>query len=163
MSVRVSQRATHTSRRTIRALIRNARILGFDTNALIYLLEQVPPYHQWLHGVFESIQAGDRTAVVSVMCEAEMRVQPLRMGNRGMSGKQELTLAHPSVLVVPVDRDIARKGAEIRAELDLKLPDALIVATAVIHNCDALIGNDKACAQRVTEIPYIYLDEAVKA
>jgi len=78
-----------------------------------------------------------------------------------MISKMELALAHPSVRVVPVDRQIARKGAEARAELDLELPDALIVATAVVSGCDALIGNDRTCARRVTEIPYIYLDEVV--
>lgn len=161
--MRELQKGTRTSPRTIRALIRNARLLCFDTNALIYLLEQVPPYHEWLQRVFESIRAGDSAAVVSVISEAEMLVKPIQAGNRGMIGKQEVALAHPSVLVVPVDREIARRGAEIRAGLELALPDALIVATAIISGCDALIGNDRRCANRVTEIPYIYLDEVVKA
>lgn len=90
-----------------------------------------------------------------------MRVQPLQMGSRGMISKMELALAHPSVRVIRVDRRIARKGAEVRAQLDLELPDALIVATAIISECDALVGNDRTCARRVTEIPYIYLDEVV--
>src|SRR3990172_3927483 len=30
---------------------------------------------------------------------------------------------------------------------------------AIVSECDALIGNDSTCASRVTEIPYIYLDE----
>jgi len=30
---------------------------------------------------------------------------------------------------------------------------------AIVSECDALIGNDRTCASRVTEIPYIYLDE----
>jgi len=27
--------------------------------------------------------------------------------------------------------------------------------------CDALVGNDALCARRVTDIPYVYLDEAL--
>ena len=45
----------------------------------------------------------------------------------------------------------------------LALADAIIVATAVVEECDALVGNDARCAKRVTQIPYIYLDDAVKA
>jgi len=45
--------------------------------------------------------------------------------------------------------------------LNLELSDALIVATAIVSECDALVGNDRTCARRVTEIPYIYLDEVM--
>ena len=72
-------------------------------------------------------------------------------------------LSHRNVRVINASREIARAASVIRADLNLDLPDAIIVATAIISGCDALIGNDKTCARRVTEIPYIYLDDVAKA
>jgi predicted nucleic acid-binding protein len=63
--------------------------------------------------------------------------------------------------VVHADREIGRAAGHIRADTNLKLPDSLIVATAIVTGCDALVGNDERCAKRVKDIPYIYLDDAV--
>jgi len=63
--------------------------------------------------------------------------------------------------VIEASREIAWVAAEVRAETSLALPDAIIVATAIVTECDALIGNDHDCARRVKAIPYVYLDEAV--
>jgi len=138
------------------------RALSLDTNAIIYFLERREPYLGWLDQVFRDIISGDREAVISVIAEAELRVKPLRDSNIEALVRIDALLAHSSVGVVDVDRAVAHKAAAVRAELDLELPDALIVATAIVSGCDALIGNDKTCASRVTEIPYVYLDEVVK-
>ena len=154
---------TLTWRQTIRALIRDARRLCFDTNALIYLLDRVKPYCDWLDPLFASVAFGEVGAVFSVVTEAEVRVKPLRDRRDEEIDRIAALLAHRNVDVVIADRDIARAASTIRADHNLGLPDSLIVATAIVSGCDALIGNDKRCASRVTEIPYIYLEEAVKA
>ena len=73
-----------------------------------------------------------------------------------------IVLEAPQVQVVEMDRGIAGKAAEIRAHQRLALADAIIVATALRAGCDALVGNDERCAQRVREIPYFFLDALVK-
>jgi predicted nucleic acid-binding protein len=143
-------------------LIDNLRTVGFDTNALIYYLERREPYRTWLRPLAEEMRLGNCKFVFSTIVYAELRVRPLREGNDEALSRIEVLMASRYVDLVPVTKEIGRKGSEIRAELNLELPDALIVATAVHSGCDALIGNDKNCARRVTEIPYIYLDEAVK-
>lgn len=69
--------------------------------------------------------------------------------------------AHQSVVVVEASPEIARTAAHVRAETDLRLPDAFIVATAVVSECDALVGNDRDCARRVKAIPYVYLEDVI--
>ena len=90
-------------------------------------------------------------------------VHPIRYGNRAGLDLAQAFVEHGSVSTVVVDRYLANYAASIRARHNLTLVDSVIVATAAASGCDALIGNDKRCAERVTEIPYIYLDEAVRA
>ena len=90
-------------------------------------------------------------------------MKPLRDRDADTLDKIRVALHSRNTTEIIVDRRVALEAATVRAATDIKLPDAIIVATAVISGCDALIGNDKTCARRVTEIPYIYLDEVVKA
>jgi predicted nucleic acid-binding protein len=143
-------------------VVADAQRLCFDTNALIYLLEGVPPYHSWLDRLLLDMEQKDRAVVLSVVTEAEIMVRPLRDDATGKIARIQATTDAPNVSVVATSRQIAREAAAVRAAIDIKLPDAIIVATAIISGCDALIGNDKTCARRVTQIPYIYLDEVVK-
>jgi predicted nucleic acid-binding protein len=135
--------------------------LCFDTNALIYLLYRVSPYYEWLAPLFEGIKSGEKGADVSVVTEAEMLVRPLRGGDVTELDRIDAFFSYRSVHLWDVNRDIARASASVRAKTRLKLPDALIVATAIVSGSAALVGNDEMCARRVTEIPYIYLEEAV--
>lgn len=141
--------------------IASARRLCFDTNALIYLLEAIAPYHSWLHEVFATVRAGERDAVFSVITETEAMVKPLRVRDRRVLSAIDATFAHPHSSVLDVTREVARTAARLRANLNLTLGDAVIISTAMLSGCDAVVGNDRACARRVTEIPYIYLDEVV--
>lgn len=150
-----------TAQSMIHRLIPDVRLVCFDTNALIYLQNAVEPYFPFMDAFFVSIKAGERRGVVSVVTETELLVGPIRAGDPISLNKVSTTLSHRNVRIVVVDREVAREAARIRAAHDLKLPDAIIVATAVVSGCDALVGNDRTCARRVTEIPYVYLEEAV--
>lgn len=135
--------------------------LCFDTNALIYLLDRVTPYHAWLDQLFLSIYSGERIALFSVVSEAEILVGPIRQGRHDKLDRINAFFAHRFVTLMEVSREIAHSAARIRAELNLKLPDSIIVATAIAAECDALVGNDGRCAGRVKAIPYIYLEDAI--
>ena len=142
--------------------IPDTRVLCFDTSALIYLLSRVKPYCDWLDPLFAAVAAGEIQAVFSVVTEAEVRVRPLRDGKSEELARIATLFSGRHVNVVHADREIARAAAALRADMNLELPDAIIVATAIVSGCDALVGNDKTCARRITEIPYVYLDEVVK-
>ncbi len=107
------------------------------------------------------VQQGAREAIISVVTEAELLVKPIRDADADAVQRIDDLLTEGSLSSIPVDRAIARRAATVRAELNLPLPDAFIVATAVEAGCDAIVGNDARCARRVTEIPYAYLDALV--
>ncbi len=49
----------------------------------------------------------------------------------------------PGLPVVPISRPILLSAAQLRAEMKLKLPDAIHVATAKWAECSAFITNDR--------------------
>jgi predicted nucleic acid-binding protein len=51
---------------------------------------------------------------------------------------------------------VSQKAAEIRVHYNLKLPDALQVAVALVSGCDGFLTND-AALQRVTELRILLL------
>ncbi len=108
-----------------------------------------------------SVRDGLKVAFVSVVTELELLVQPIREEKWWEIEQIRVVLEAPQVHVVEMDSRIARIAAEIRAHRRLALADAIIVATALHTGCDAIVGNDERCAQRVRELPYIFLDALV--
>jgi predicted nucleic acid-binding protein len=97
--------------------------------------------------------------VLSVISEAEMLVKPLREGDAAEVEVIDALFQGPEhVQVCLVDRRVVRRAAHLRARLGLRLDDAIIVATGIEADCDAIVGNDALCARRVVDIPYVYLD-----
>jgi len=60
--------------------------------------------------------------------------------------------------VLPITVEIAELAADLRARYNLRTPDALQVATALAHRCEAFLTND-ARLKRVAEIRVLTLEE----
>lgn len=90
-----------------------------------------------------------------------MLVRPIRLELVDEIRQVDALLSVSAMHVVPLDREVARLAADIRGEYRLSLADAAIVATATVTGCDVIVGNDARCASRVTEIPYLLLDDLV--
>jgi len=97
-----------------------------------------------------------------VVAELELLVRPIREEDEWEMDEVRIVLDGPGIHVVEMDRGIARRAAEVRAASGVDLADAVIVATALSTGCDAIVGNDERCAQRVREVPYVLLDDLVK-
>jgi predicted nucleic acid-binding protein len=75
-----------------------------------------------------------------------------------------VVLDGPAALsVTPVGREIGRLAAHLRAELGLRLADALIAATAIVTGCTALLGNDTSFRRLGDRIEYLHLDDHIAA
>ncbi len=151
--------------------LRIARLLGnlrgcskiaLDTNAIIYYVEQVDPYHELVQGIVEQMAQGVVVCVTSAIAEAEALVKPLREEDRSIKQEYESFFAESSnLLVMDVSRETGRHAAEIRARVGLRLPDAIVVATALESDCDALVGNDKGMLNRNLGLPYLHLNNYI--
>jgi predicted nucleic acid-binding protein len=57
-----------------------------------------------------------------------------------------------------MDDIVAEETARLRAVYGFKMPDAIIVATAIVHNAKVLLTNDHRLAS-IKEIPVVKLNE----
>jgi predicted nucleic acid-binding protein len=64
-----------------------------------------------------------------------------------LSAEEEKKVATNSVLVLDLNEAVFRQAAQIRAQGNLKMPDALHVACAQFHGCTALWTNDERLAE----------------
>lgn len=140
------------------ALAGNNRI-AFDTNALVYFLEDFHPYSDRVADALRMLSDGVAVGFASTIVEMEMLVGPLRQRDRRllMTVRKFFNL-QPNLHLTPLNSDIARAAAEVRAETGMKAPDAIIAATAAANRCDVVIGNDRAFAGRCP-VPYLVLDD----
>ncbi len=130
-----------------------------DTSIPVYFLQKVVPYSVLIEPLFRLIEEQAIEARLSVITEAELLVGPLRKNDEeSLSLVQAFLNDFPGINVVPVSRPIAQEAAKLRAGRGLPLPDALIIATAKVSGCRAVISNDLMWAK--TEVlPVVPLDD----
>lgn len=142
------------------SMVTSLRCIGFDTNALIYLLEQREPWFPYVRKAMEVVESGYAQGVLSAVVEMEVLVRPLRAGDLAAYDRMDMFLLHHQNLrVAEVSRVIARQAADVRARTGLAALDSIIVATALNTRCDAIVGNDAVIASKITGIPYLYLND----
>ncbi|HCJ79157.1 MAG TPA: PIN domain nuclease [Desulfotomaculum sp.] len=134
-------------------------VILIDTNIVIYLLEDIPVYGKGAKELFRLVQVGKIKAFLSVITVTELLVKPMKAGNEELVNNIKLFLNHfPNLKLLDVSKEIALKAAEVRAATNLKVPDAMIIASAEVNSCP-VVGNDLECARKSLMIPYIYLDK----
>lgn len=114
------------------------------TNIWIYALEGYQPFLQDLTHLFQSIDRGELKAVTSEIPLAETLVKP--MMNQDLEQQklyQQIIRNSETLFVVPVKREILLKAARLRASTNLKLPDAIHAATALLTQCSTFLTNDQ--------------------
>jgi predicted nucleic acid-binding protein len=139
--------------------LRGVSLLGIDSAPLIHLVEKHPAYLDKMLFVLQSINSGAISAVGSTLILSEVLAHPLRLGKPELVADYEDIIQNSAGFeLIPVDEDIARRAAGLRAQYNLKTPDALHTATALETGCQAFLTNDIAL-KRVTEIQVLVLAE----
>lgn len=139
--------------------LRDITRLGIDSAPLIYLVEKHPIYVDRMIFVLKSISNGAVTAVSSMLTLTEVLTHPLRMGNQALVQEYEdILLNSVGFELLPLNSDIARQAARLRARYGLKTPDAIQVATCIYADCDAFLTNDQNF-KRVDELKVLMLDD----
>lgn len=57
-------------------------------------------------------------------------------------------------IILPISDEIVVKTIEIRRKYKIKLPDAIIAATAIIYNCKLITGNENDF-RKIEELSFI--------
>jgi len=133
--------------------------LGLDTPPIIYLIEQHPAYLPLVRPVFQQISAGTVSGFTSVMTLVEVLTLPLARGYGELAQQyRHVLLGSHNFLTVDITTPVAERAADLRARYRLRTPDALQLAAALAHGCQAFLTNDRDLV-RVAELRMIVIDE----
>lgn len=126
---------------------------------MIYFVEKNPAFETKVQEVFQRLDDGKLTAVVSPITLAECLVLPYKLGKPDVAQIfTDLLVNSASVLLYPIDEITADKAADLRARYKLTLTDAFQLAVAIQSECDIFLTND-IDLKRVTEISVLILSE----
>jgi predicted nucleic acid-binding protein len=108
--------------------------VALDASVAIGFLEPADAHHD--RAVAELRRCGDAKLLMAASAYAETLIRPLV---RGVGERVDAFVDGLRIEVVAADREIARRAAELRAASGrLRLPDALVLATAQTHGVPLL-------------------------
>ncbi|HEU4617272.1 MAG TPA: PIN domain-containing protein [Gammaproteobacteria bacterium] len=116
-------------------------LLLVDTAPIVYVIEDHPVWAPIFRPVFERHEAGHVRFAITTITLAEVLTGPLRAEDEVLAERYRATLK--SWFVVDLDSDIAESAARLRANIKLKLGDAVQAASALAINADALVTHDR--------------------
>lgn len=136
-------------------------LLVLDTNCLIYFLDDPDSKRgRWLaKHVFEPAVSGRLRLAISTISLAELLVGPFSVGQPDRAEAVHRALAAlPGLSIVAPTADIAVSAARLRGTTGLRLPDALVVATAA-HLGATLLTNDRGLRRDGLPAAILVLDD----
>lgn len=130
-----------------------------DANCFVYSVEHIEPYYTILDIVWQSVKSGNLRIVTSEMTLLEVLVKPIKMeATNTVDAFRAVLYLQSEARMMPITQPVLEKAAVLRATTNLKTPDAIHVATALLSSCSLLITNDTAFRQ-ATGIPVQILND----
>ena len=130
-----------------------------DTNIWIYALEGYAEFRSELVQLFAQMQGGAMTGITSELTLAELLVKPYQDKDLTQQNQYKKAIDNRNnLIVIPVLRDILIDAAAIRANTQLKLPDAIHAATALRTDCTTFLTNDRQF-KKLINIPVLLLSD----
>lgn len=134
-----------------------------DTNVFIYALEGYPQFVNELTSLFVAIERGEAACVTSQLTLAELLVKPFRDGDRAKeTACRQVIRDRPGLSVIPVGLEILLEAARWRAAQNIRLPDAIHMATAIASKCAVFLTNDERLLNR-EGLDVLYLFEECRS
>ncbi|MBX9788820.1 MAG: PIN domain-containing protein [Pirellulales bacterium] len=127
-------------------------IVAVDSAPFIYLIEEHPSFLPIVEQFFAAVESGSIHYVTSSITITEVLVHPYRQNRHDLVARYRSILSTSSdVAVYPVVSDIADSAARLRAAHNLRTPDAIQLATALMAKATAFLTND----YRLSKLPEI--------
>lgn len=117
-------------------------VVFLDAAPVIYSVEKHADYWALMQAVWQASQAGQIRVVVSELALLETLVAPLRHADTQLVAAYEQLLTKTEVRMLPITLAVLREAANLRAQLNLKTPDAVHAASALNYGCDLFVTND---------------------
>lgn len=138
--------------------LKNA-VVFLDTAPLIYFIEGHSEYQEKLAKLFKLNDEHLFKFITSAITLLEVLVKPTKDGEDKIAEQYKTILTNAEGIdIFNITVPIAIKAAELRAAFNIKTPDALQIATAIVYEADFFLTNDLRL-KNITAINLITLAE----
>jgi len=128
----------------IERFLKDCRSIFLDSMIFIYFFEGREERQRDLTYLFDSIEQGKMNASTSSLTISEVLVKPYKTQALSLIDEYlRFFNEFPHLRVLPLSQEIAIETARIRAQSNLKTPDAIQLASALIDRSDGFITSDK--------------------
>ncbi|MBS3809704.1 MAG: type II toxin-antitoxin system VapC family toxin [Desulfobacterales bacterium] len=131
--------------KTLKKSARGKKVL-IDSNIIIYLTEEIEPYHRLSRELFSMIEEGASNAVISILSVSEVMQGPLRSGKTDIAtAVRNYLLNFPSSHCQDITSGVLDcVGQDERVNWKtLRTMDALIIASGLYARVDLFVSNDR--------------------
>lgn len=121
--------------------------VNLDTNVYIALKNQ-ETHFEYCKQIIDGIESKTINGVMSTIVFMEVLVGFFQNNEQYEAN----TFANKTMLnydLIPVNYEIARKAANMRAQYGIKLPDAIKAATTLLSECDYFITKNKPLLKKL--------------
>jgi predicted nucleic acid-binding protein len=135
--------------KTITASTLKKRISGkkmlIDTNIIIYLTDMIQPYEPLSRLIFNMIEMGDASAVLSIVSVAEVMQGPIKKGHHQNAQEvKNYLLNFPNISCQEITTDVLEHIGRntLICWSKLRTIDSLIIASGLSNGVELFISND---------------------
>lgn len=133
-----------------------------DTNVFIDVINKEKPYYHKSKDVLAAVERKQVKAIVPTLVIAEV-LTGFYIDRKENLAEEFLSamLANEYIEIAPLSVEIATKSASVRAKTNLRLPDSIVLATAVYERVDILVSNDARFPKKFENLAVLGSNEFV--
>jgi predicted nucleic acid-binding protein len=128
------------------------RRIYLDSAPIIYLVEQVAPYHEQIRALLQDTDI----LITSELTRLECRVKPIRDSNINILMDYDTFFQTALAEIVSLNSEVIDLATEIRANHNFSVADSIHLAAALHAQCDLFVTNDSQIT-RFTQITVVAL------
>lgn len=135
--------------------------LGFDSAPLIYFVERNPIFLDTMRLIIQRVDSGILYGYSSVLTLTEVLTKPIELGRVDLQVKyRQLLVNSRHFSLISINDSISIEAAKLRAQYNLRTPDALQITTALSVGCQGFLTNDRQL-KRVKELKVLVLRDLI--
>ena len=135
------------------------QIIGLDAMGFIYHFEKNPTFGPLTKTLFQYLQEGKIQGIISVLVVGEILTGVKKMGDEKMGLiYRHIFSTFPNLVVTDITLETMEIMSDLRVKYGLRTPDAIHIATALLHKVQAFVTNDKQLTQ-VKELDIIVWED----
>lgn len=126
--------------------------IALDTNIFICALNIKDLRHKICLNILEQIDQKNISAFIFTMVLEEFFTKIYKLNKQGIDYFLDFFVMKGKVMVVDINKDVALKAAKIRAQFNLKAPDALHLASALESGARIFITTDRKLPRKIGKL-----------